>query len=110
MKKTYSRPSSLFIRFLSYNFLDLCNIFRSETGLPCSAISSSRAALRFASIKSASVIRSFFPFFFGFMVMVVSYLYRCKYHVNCYKERITINHQPIKSTRHSLEFYSFSFA
>jgi len=38
---------------------------RIETGLPCSDISSIRAALRFASIKSASVIRSFFIFFFS---------------------------------------------
>ena len=40
-----------------------------ETGLPCPAISSIRAALRLASMKSASVIRSFFIFFFGFIML-----------------------------------------
>ena len=46
-------------------------------GLPCSDISSIRAALRFASIKSASVIRSFFCFLFGFIVLWFT-AYRCK--------------------------------
>ena len=55
---------SLFMRFRSYIFLDLCSAFLKDTGRPWSAISSSRAALRLASMKSASVIRSFFCFFF----------------------------------------------
>ena len=59
-----------FSRFLSYTFFDLCRAFRKVTGRPCSAISSSLAALRFASMKSASVIRKVFFLFFLLALMV----------------------------------------
>ena len=66
-RKNHSDGMSFLYLFLSYAFLDRCITFRKETGRPCASISSWRAALRLASMKSSCEMWSFRGAFLCFM-------------------------------------------